>query len=67
MSRKLKFDAEKKVLTIPEVKGVVYTIDGKPVTGDVKINKTTTVEAAPAQGFRFKEGQKTSWDFDPEK
>lgn len=46
-----KFDADKNILTIPEVEHVVYTISGKPVSGQVEISQNTTVRVRAAQGY----------------
>jgi hypothetical protein len=51
-------------ITIPSVTGVVYTIDGEPVTGDVVITEDTVVKAYPADGYRFPAVGDDDWYYD---
>ena len=48
-------------ITIPTTAGVVYTIDGEPVTGAVVITQNTLVEAQPAPGYVFAEPSDDDW------
>ncbi|MDO4790880.1 MAG: cell wall-binding repeat-containing protein [Buchananella hordeovulneris] len=51
-------------ITIPTVTGVVYKIDGAPVTGvitNVKRGSATVVTAEAAAGYKFAEGATASW------
>lgn len=57
------FDEATKTITIPEVDKVVHTINGVPVTGDVKINRTTTVRISAAQGYKLAKGVQTDYKF----
>lgn len=57
------FDSETNVITIPSQAGVVYSIDGDPVTGTVTITEDTMVEAAPASGYSFTPGVTVDWAF----
>lgn len=52
------------VLHIPAVEGVVYTIDGKVVSGDVEEQPGTqvTVIATPADGYRFEGDQARTYE-----
>lgn len=47
------FNSTTKVITIPTVTGVVYTINGEVVTGTVTITTDTLVVAMPAAGYKF--------------
>lgn len=47
------YNSTTKVITIPVQTGVVYTIDGEVVTGDVTITEDTIVHAEPADGYKF--------------
>ena len=38
---------------IPDDKGVVYKVDGEPVTGTVDRDGTVVVTAVPAAGYQF--------------
>lgn len=51
------------VITIPTVAGVVYSIDGETVTGDVEISETTDVEARPASNYSFPANTGRDWTF----
>lgn len=52
------------VITIPTVTGVVYMIDGEPVTGTVTITEDTVVNAKPASGYKFPPVTDDDWYFD---
>lgn len=62
-SAHLKYDEDTNILTVPNVKGVDYLIDGKPVDGDIILVKPTKVTAKPQKGFRFTEGAEDSWTY----
>lgn len=49
------------VVTIPVVAGVVYTLDGETVTGDVTITETTVFNAHPASGYVFPANAVDRW------
>ena len=51
------------VITIPNVPGVQYQIDGVTVTGDVVVDKSTTVTAVPVKGVKFVDGAETEWRY----
>lgn len=51
------------VITIPSQTGVVYQVDGSPVSGTVTMTDDTTVVAVPASGYSFPSGATTSWSF----
>ena len=53
-----------KRLVVPQVNGVEYRVDDKTVAGAVTLSEDTTVTAAPREGFTFREGSETSWDFE---
>jgi hypothetical protein len=57
------YNSTTKVITIPTVTGVVYTIDGLPVTGTVTITTDTVVVAYPAAGYRFPAVIDVDWFF----
>lgn len=50
-------------ITIPTQTGVVYTIDGVAVTGDVVISETTEVEAEATTGYSFPHNIDTDWTY----
>lgn len=47
------YDAPTDTITIPSVTGVIYEINGEPVTGAVVITQDTVVTAKPAPGYSF--------------
>lgn len=57
---KVTFDPETNTLTVPKVAGVIYSIDGTPVTGQIVIEEDTEVFAEPVKGMFFKDGTKIS-------
>lgn len=57
------FDDGTDTITIPATTGVVYQIDGAPVSGSVVITGTTVVTAVPASGYYFQGTFVTSWLF----
>lgn len=60
------FNAATDTITIPSQTGVVYSIDGSTVTGNVVITEITEVEAAPASGYSFPHGTDADWVYSPE-
>ncbi len=52
-------------VTIPTQDGVIYQIDGQPVTGDIVLNdgESIWVDAIPADGYVFTDGVGTRWPF----
>lgn len=59
------FDDVDDTITIPTVTGVVYTINGNVVEGDVGITQATAVYAQPAIGYKFADVTRTQWVFTP--
>lgn len=57
------YNAATKVITIPTVTGVVYSINGEPVSGTVTITENTVVTAAPAPGYKFPAVTDDDWLF----
>lgn len=49
------------VLTIPTTAGVVYEVDGTPVTGDYNMTDDTVVTARPAAGYSFPAVSDDDW------
>lgn len=58
------YNSTTKVITIPTTTGVVYSIDGLPVTGTVTITADTVVNANPASGYKFPAVIDDDWYFD---
>ena len=52
-------------ITIPVVSGVVYSIDGTPVTGSRVITKMTEVVASPEKNYYFPQNYDNDWVFEP--
>lgn len=50
-------------LTIPNQPGVIYSIDGTPVTGTYTLTENETVTATADDGYTFPGGATTSWPF----
>lgn len=59
------FDSATNSITYPATAGVVYRVDGVPVSGTDVITTTTDVEASPATGYSFPTNINTSWTFVP--
>ncbi|QFG09122.1 major capsid and protease fusion protein [Arthrobacter phage Sporto] len=59
------FDGATDTITYPVIAGVVYRVDGVPVSGDDVITTTTEVDATPATGYSFPSNTVTSWTFVP--
>lgn len=57
------YDSDTGVITIPSVTGVVYSINGTPVTGTVTITETTDVEATPDTGYSFPHNTDANWTY----
>lgn len=57
------FDGATDTITIPVVTGVVYTIDGDEVTGNVVITEPTEVRAEGDDGYYLPTGSTRSWYF----
>ena len=56
------YNSSTKVITVPTVTGVVYTIDDEPVTGSVTITEDTAVRAKPASAsYQFAPNADTYW------
>lgn len=59
------FDNATDTITIPTQTGVVYSIDGVDVTGNVVITEITDVEARPAPGYSFPHNTDSDWVYNP--
>ncbi|QFG08689.1 major capsid and protease fusion protein [Arthrobacter phage Ingrid] len=59
------FDSATNTVSYPTTAGVVYRVDGVPVSGDDVIATTTEVDASPATGYSFPSNVNTSWTFVP--
>jgi hypothetical protein len=59
------FDSGTNTVTYPNTAGVVYRVDGVPVSGSDVISTTTDVLATPATGYSFPANVNTSWTFVP--
>ncbi|AMM44380.1 major capsid and protease fusion protein [Arthrobacter phage Mudcat] len=57
------YDGVTHTIAIPTIAGVVYSIDGETVSGDVVISETTDVEARPATGYSFPPNTGRDWTF----
>ena len=57
------YNGATKTLTVPDQDGVVYSIDGVTVSGDVVLTETSDVEARPATGYSFPPNTNTDWTF----
>lgn len=57
------FDGETNTITIPSVTGVVYQIEGIPVSGSETISSDTDVEAVADEGYYIPAGSTTHWNF----
>jgi len=57
------FDGATSTLTVPDTEGVVYTIDGETVTGDVVLSEPTEVRAEAEDGYYLPAGSTRSWYF----
>ena len=55
------FNGETNTITVPVKAGVVYTIDGDDVSGDVVITEPTEVRAEAADGYFLPTGSTRSW------
>ncbi|AYD87226.1 major capsid and protease fusion protein [Arthrobacter phage Tenno] len=59
------FNSETNTVTYPSTAGVVYRVDGVPVSGDDVITTTTEIDATPATGYSFPANVNKSWVFVP--
>ncbi|AXH43759.1 capsid maturation protease [Arthrobacter phage Breylor17] len=59
------FNSETNTVTYPSTAGVVYRVDGVPVSGDDVITTTTEIDATPATGYSFPSNVNKSWTFVP--
>lgn len=59
------FDTDTDTITIPEVAGVDYFVDGKKVTDEYLAAGPTLVSALPAPGYKFPSVVQTHWVFTP--
>lgn len=57
------FDGATNTITIPSVTGVVYQIEGIPVSGSETISSDTDVEAVADEGYYIPAGSTTHWNF----
>lgn len=61
------FDEGTSVITLPAVDGIVYTVGGQPVEGQLEIKKPTTVRVNAAQGLVLDKSVQTHHTFKPVK
>ena len=59
------FDGATNTISIPTTTGVVYTIDGETVTGDIQITEPTEVRAEAADGYYIPTGTNKSFNYQP--
>jgi len=57
------FDGATNTITIPSVTGVIYQIEGIPVSGSEVIAEDTDVEAVADEGYYIPAGSTTHWNF----
>jgi len=57
------YNSTTKVITIPTVTGVQYTIDGVVKTGTVTITKNTIVKARTLAGYKFPADTDVDWQY----
>lgn len=55
------YDSATDNVTVPNVAGVVYEVDGEQVVGSFVIAEDTVVTARPADGFTFTDTSDTDW------
>ena len=55
------YNAATDEVTVPSTTGVVYEVDGEPVTGTFVITEDTVVTARPASGYTFTDTSDTDW------
>lgn len=58
------YDSGTDTITIPNATGVIYKINGEPVSGAVVITTDTVVTAEPAAGYHFPAVTDDDWFFD---
>lgn len=58
------YDSATDTLTIPNITGVIYKINGEVVTGTVVITADTVVNAVPAPGYKFPAVSDDDWFYD---
>ena len=61
------FDEGTNVITLPAVEGIVYTVGGQPVEGQLEIKKATTVRVTAARGLVLDKSVQTHHTFKPVK
>lgn len=57
------FDGATNTITVPTTTGIVYTVNGEPVTGEQVITADTTVEAVADAGYYIPANTTTEWTF----
>lgn len=57
------FDGSTNTITFPSITGVIYQIEGIPVSGSETITSDTDVTAVPDEGYSFPAGSTTNWNF----
>lgn len=62
---KLSLDESTNKVALPEVYGVVYTVSGKPVKGELTIDRPTVVSVSATQGFVLHKSIQRSYVFTP--
>ncbi|WP_258934851.1 hypothetical protein [Nesterenkonia pannonica] len=66
--QEVSFDEEDGIITIPDVEGIQYLVEGQPVSDEVGVEpgETVTVNAEAMDGYEFSEGATTEWQFTAE-
>lgn len=57
------FNGATNTITVPTSAGVVYLIDGEPVSGSVVIKKNTEITAVADEGYYLEAGSTRTWNF----
>lgn len=58
------FNTSTQVITIPDLEGVEYLVNGRPVEGEVKIERTTVVHRRAKRGYQLAKGAETVFKFE---
>ena len=57
------FNGETNTITVPTVTGVDYLVDDEVVTGNVVIDKTTTISARAQKGYYIAPNTSRDWTY----